>query len=128
MIDGVRFLGDGSPLSELAGTNGNVLGNAKLVIADAGKTLPAAQTDLVSVYQNPTSDLLNIEYLMENDGMFNAELVSMSGVVLSKIDKTFNNAGLSKVTMSLRDIPNGAYMLKVVCGENHQTKKVILTR
>ena len=124
----IRFELNDSPLSELADANGNVLGNAKLVIADAGKTLRATQTDLVSVYPNPTSDLLNIEYLMNNDGMFNAELVSMSGIVLTKIDKSFVSAGLNKVTMDLRDIPNGAYMLKVFCGENHQTTKVIVTR
>jgi hypothetical protein len=45
-----------------------------------------------------------------------------------RTDKTSSTAGLNKTTMNLRELPNGAYLLKAVCGESVKTVKVIVNR
>jgi hypothetical protein len=50
------------------------------------------------------------------------------GVVVMRTDKTNSPSGLNKTTMNLRELPNGAYQLKAVCGESRQTTKVIVNR
>jgi hypothetical protein len=60
--------------------------------------------------------------------MFSAELLNPQGVVVMRTDKTSSPAGLNKTTMNLRELPNGAYLMKAVCGENMKTVKVIVNR
>ena len=83
---------------------------------------------LVSVYPNPVSDILNIEYQMDKDGMFKAELVTLQGMVILSSGKADCRAGMNKAAMNLTDIPNGAYLLRVICGENQQNTKVVVYR
>jgi hypothetical protein len=125
----IRFSLNESPISELADAEGNVIDGAKLTIADAGHLSPVTRhEDFLSVYPNPVSEVLSIEYLMESDGMFIAELMNTQGVVVMRTDKTRSPAGLHKTTLNLRELPNGAYLLRAVCGENSKTVKVIVNR
>jgi hypothetical protein len=125
----IRFTLNEDPISELADAYGNVIDGAKLTIADAGHASPVTRhEEMLSVYPNPVSEVLSIEYLMESDGMFSAELMNPQGVVVMRTDKTNSPAGLNKTTMNLRELPNGAYLLKAVCGENSKTVKVIVNR
>ncbi|MEI6434285.1 MAG: T9SS type A sorting domain-containing protein, partial [Bacteroidota bacterium] len=79
-------------------------------------------------YPNPTSDIINIEYLMEQDGTFTAELVNLTGVVVAKTDRISSKAGMNKATMNLWDLPNGAYILKVTVGDQTGVRKVVVNR
>jgi hypothetical protein len=125
----IRFTLNDSPLSELADAEGNVIDGAKLAIADAGHPSPVTRhEDLLSVYPNPVSGVLSIEYQMETGGLFSAELMNPQGVVVMRTDKTNSPSGLNKTTMNLRELPNGAYLLKAVCGESSKTVKVIVNR
>ena len=129
----IRFMLNESPMSELADGEGNVIDNVKLAMPDAGangKTVnwQSGKTGLVSVYPNPVSDILNIEYLMETHGIFKAELVTLQGVVIRSMAKEDSKAGEDQATMNLMDIPNGAYLLRVICGENQQNTKVVVFR
>ncbi|MCX6277475.1 MAG: hypothetical protein NT004_05200, partial [Bacteroidetes bacterium] len=54
-----RFTLNPNPLSELADGDGNVIGNAILTIADAGNASSVAHNNMVTIYPNPTSDILN---------------------------------------------------------------------
>ena len=82
---------------------------------------------LVSVYPNPASRILNIEYVMDKSGDFAAELVSLQGQTVGKITSTCN-AGQHKTTMNVQDLPNGAYMLKMHFGEQTEVRKVVINR
>jgi hypothetical protein len=125
----IRFTLNDNPISELADAEGNVIDGAKLAIADAGHASPVTRhEEMLSVYPNPVSEVISIEYLMETEGMFSAELLNPQGVVVMRTDKTSSPAGLNKTTMNLRELPNGAYLMKAVCGENMKTVKVIVNR
>jgi hypothetical protein len=118
---------DRNPLSELADGNGNVIERAKLVIADAGHG-QTGFTSMLSVFPNPASGEMNIEFLMEKAGEFRANIVNLQGVVVLKFSKPDCPPGLHKVTIDLSDLPNGAYMLKAVCGDQPQISKVVVNR
>jgi hypothetical protein len=123
----MQFTLNESPLSELADGNGNVIDDAKLTVVDASPLL-IAHSPLISVYPNPVKDILHIEYLMETDGTYNAELFSLQGVVLIKSSPSAGKAGLNKAALNLRDLPNGAYMLKASFGNYQKVTKVIVNR
>ena len=122
----IRFTLNDNPLSELANGDGNVVFGAKLLIPDAGQLLNI-HNSLVSVYPNPASRILNIEYVMDKSGDFAAELVSLQGQTVGKITSTCN-AGQHKTTMNVQDLPNGAYMLKMHFGEQTEVRKVVINR
>jgi hypothetical protein len=126
-VSSIRFTLNPNPLSELADGNGNVIDDAKLTVADASPLL-IAHSPLISVYPNPVKDILHIEYLMETDGTYNAELFSLQGVVLIKSSPSAGKAGLNKAALNLRDLPNGAYMLKASFGNYQKVTKVIVNR
>lgn len=82
----------------------------------------------MSVYPNPAKDVLHIEYLVESEGMFEAQLVNLHGVILTPAVNAGSKAGLNKVTMNLVDVPNGLYLLKSVYGDQQMTLKVVVNR
>ena len=54
--------------------------------------------------------------------------MNMSGVLIAKTGKTDAKAGMNKAVMNLQDLPNGAYFLRVNCGDQQQIKKVIINK
>ena len=55
-------------------------------------------------------------------------MFTMQGVIIR--NKNINDAipGLNKTTLDLRDLPNGVYMLTVVCSDGQQIVKVVVNR
>jgi hypothetical protein len=122
-----------NPLSELADGEGNVINNAKLSVADAKVKLENSNgknqdEGMVSVYPNPVTNNLNIEYIMEQDGLFSAELLTLQGVVVQKSNPLNSKTGFNKTMIRIHEIPNGAYLLKVNIGNTRETTKVIVNR
>jgi hypothetical protein len=54
--------------------------------------------------------------------------VNLTSVVVAKTYKEDNKAGLNKMIMNLRNVPNGAYMLKVILEDQAELRKVIVNR
>ncbi|MEI6436811.1 MAG: T9SS type A sorting domain-containing protein, partial [Bacteroidota bacterium] len=136
----IRFTLNPNPLSELADGDGNVIGNAKLVIADAGFKVQGSRFEGeagVVLYPNPAKDVLNVEFVIGNDigntvvgtchGM-SLQMFTMQGILVSTRDFSEIKPGLNKTTMDLRDLPNGTYMLKVTIGDNTEVTKVVVNR
>jgi hypothetical protein len=124
----IHFSLNDNPLSELADGDGNVIYNAILSVADAGIASSVRQNNMVRIYPNPASDLLSIEYIMEQEGTCSAELMNLTGVVVAKITTDDSKAGLNKMIMNLSDVPNGAYMLNVILEDHTEVLKVIVNR
>ena len=139
----IRFTLNESPLSELADGDGNVIGNAKLSVAEAkfkGQKAEGKRQNegLISVYPNPAKDVLNVEIVTGDDannaaavgtchGM-SIDMFTMQGVLISTQTVQELKPGLNRTTLDLRDLPNGAYMLKVAIGNQMEMKKVIVNR
>jgi hypothetical protein len=118
---------DQNPLSELADGEGMVIDGVKLAIADpvSGNT---ASAGALSIFPNPASGEMNIEFVMEKAGEFHADLVNLQGVVVLKTSKAGCRAGLNKIKVDLSDLANGTYLLKATLGDQQQTTKVIVNR
>ncbi len=87
----------------------------------------------VVVYPNPVKDVLNVEFMIDNINMManhamSLEIVTMHGGVVVKQNVNDILTGMNKTTMDLRDLPNGAYLLKVEGGEIHRVIKVVVNR
>ena len=87
----------------------------------------------VVVYPNPARDFLNVEFVIGNvdSGTYHGmdlQLVTMQGIVVAKQTVPDTKTGMNRTTMDLRDLPNGAYLLKVDGGEIHQVIKVVVNR
>jgi hypothetical protein len=87
----------------------------------------------VVVYPNPAKDFLNVEFVMDDTDARTAhcmsmELVTLQGIVVAKQTVPDTRTGLNKTTMDLRNLPNGAYMLKVTVGDKSEIKKVIVNK
>jgi hypothetical protein len=131
----ISFALNDNPLSELADGNGNVIYDAKLSMPDAilnGEMVRWRNGEIVC-YPNPVKDMLNVEFVTSNvdaktgDAM-NLLLVTMQGVVVAKQNVADIKTGLNKTTMDLRDLPNGAYLLKVYYEDQVVVRKVIVNR
>ena len=122
-----------SPLSELADGEGNVLQDARLSIVDAGFKVQGSRFNVeagsVVVYPNPAKDILNVEFVNGDDNdAVTLQLVTMQGIVVSIQNVPDLKPGFNKATLDLRDLTNGAYMLKVMVGDKSETKKVIVNK
>jgi hypothetical protein len=133
----IRFTLNNSPLSELADGNGNVLQDARLSVADAGEKVQGSRFKVeaanVVVYPNPAKEVLNVEFVIDNvDGKtchdMSLQLFTMQGVVVAKQNVADIKTGLNKIMMDLRDLPNGAYLLKVFYEDEVEVRKVIVNR
>jgi hypothetical protein len=123
----IRFSLNDNPLSELADGDGNVISGAKLTMPDAS-LLPIAPYSSFIVYPNPTKEVLNVEFLMENAGSANIKLVTMHGVTVSVMTIPDAKSGINTTTMDVGKLPNGAYLLRVEAGELLKTMMVIVNR
>jgi hypothetical protein len=94
---------------------------------------------LINVYPNPATDVLNVEFVVGNAvnsadgtvGIFHGisiQMLTIQGVLFSTQNVPDLKPGLNKTTLNLRDLPNGAYMLKVTIGDKSEIKKVVVNR
>jgi hypothetical protein len=129
----IRFTLNDDPLSELADGNGNVLYDARLSVADAGFKVQGSRFEReagVVIFPNPVKDVLNVEFVAGNavNNNVTMQLVTMQGIFVLTQNVPGIKPGFNKATLHLRDLPNGAYMLKVSCGDKSEIKKVIVNK
>jgi hypothetical protein len=134
----ISFALNDNPLSELADGDGNVLYDAKLTIPDAkanGEMVKwrNGENGSISVYPNPAKDVLNVEFVIDDNNVgishgMSLQLVTLQGIVVARQNLPDVRAGLNKTTMGVSKLPNGAYFLRVESGEVFKTVMVIVNR
>ena len=128
----IHFSLNEDPISELADGEGNVLYDARLSVADAGFKVQGSRFKVeaasVVVYPNPAKDLLNVEFVMENNGPADLQLVTMQGITVSIMTLADAKPGLNKAMLDVSHLPNGAYILRVTGEGILETVMVIVNR
>ena len=122
----IRFTLNDSQLNELADADGNILSDVALSIPDAA-TSPASRSSVLTVYPNPASQFVNIEYQMGRDGKFEASLQTIQGVTVSGIN-TDSKAGPNKISLDISNLPAGAYILRMNFDEQTEIRKIVVNR
>jgi len=82
-----------------------------------------------SVYPNPTSDFIKIEYVSEKTANYNIEIYNLLGELIKQIPATSNNLGVLSKTIDLKSFNNGNYFIKLL-SENQiiAVEKIILLK
>ena len=82
-----------------------------------------------SIFPNPTSGFVTINYTLHVDAPICIELFNLFGQRLRYILPPQNkNAGVYSVQTSVSDLGVGAYVIKVTCGEQSETKQLIIDK
>jgi alpha-tubulin suppressor-like RCC1 family protein len=78
----------------------------------------------ISVYPNPTNNLVNIDYTLDNSSNVVLRLTNIQGQLITEI-KTEKSSGLNTDTLDLSSQSSGMYFLTITSGSNTFTTKVV---
>lgn len=85
-----------------------------------------APEKMFSVYPNPVSDLLTIEYKANNEKLISIEIFSISGTLVEKYNPQQNAKNSHyHISMNMKAYQNGVYIYKVFTETQTYTGKII---
>ena len=119
-------------LNELADGDGNVIENGVLVMPDAASNSEIAkwrnsENGIISVYPNPVSSILHLDFLLGASTEYSAELINMQGVAVVKTSAN-GKVDSNSVTMDVGKLPNGTYAIKMTFCDKTEIRKVIIQK
>jgi len=79
----------------------------------------------ISVYPNPASDELTINYQLEKSAVVNIYLIDLQGKQHVVLHNETNAMGIQTESMDISHLPPGVYFLRLQAGNNVVTKKII---
>ncbi len=78
----------------------------------------------ITMYPNPTSDWLQLYHRSNNDHPIDVSIIDLMGHSIQQ--KSFpSQVGQSVVSIDLRQIPNGLYLIRVRSGDQVSTKRIV---
>lgn len=105
----------------------NVLGcstvSAVFAVNDVGVS-EYEKVILLSIYPNPTSNDLTMEYLLQKPENVKINLMNIAGQIIYA-EQINALAGKNKMTISLAEYTAGIYYLQIITNENLVTKKLV---
>ena len=81
---------------------------------------------LLNVYPNPASEVLNVNYELLHAGNVQLSLRNLLGQKVKILQDGLKAAGIHKVTLNVSDLTKGVYMLEVAADEQVITQKVLI--
>jgi len=79
----------------------------------------------ISVYPNPASDELTINYQLKKSAVVNIYLIDLQGKQHMVLHKEANAMGIQTESMNISHLPPGVYFLRLQSGNDVVTKKVV---
>jgi len=79
----------------------------------------------ISVYPNPASDELTINYQLKKSAVVNINLIDLQGKQHMALNKEANAMGIQTESMNISHLPPGVYFLRLQSGNDVVTKKVV---
>ncbi len=117
--------------SEMADRMGTVYSGIRLIVP-AGNSGSAgfnsAGSENLTVYPNPVRERLNLEFPMESDGSFSAEVQTMEGTTVIATGSRELQAGWQKEAIDMTSLTNGVYLLKLSVGDRVIVRKIVVNR
>jgi hypothetical protein len=81
----------------------------------------------IDVYPNPTSGIINIQFIGRSGGQVKVEVYNSTGQVV--LNETFNSAHREKIwQMDLTFLRDGTYWLRALSDKTQTVEQVILIR
>jgi hypothetical protein len=126
-IAGSNFLAKISTLSNCAGNpnaGGNSNGGEITVTWDETQTTITPVTS--KIYPNPTSGIVNIEYILSDENeKFNISVTNSNGQLLQTLSNLSNQIGINKTQFDLSSYTEGIYFIQIRIGNKIETAKII---
>ncbi|WP_441656234.1 PA14 domain-containing protein [Fibrella arboris] len=94
-------------------------GSARLAVADESVIQQS------TVYPVPARDELTIRYISQQAGTATVQMISTAGMSVLQADHTVT-AGENRLTLPVRELTRGFYILKLTQGDQQRTWKVLL--
>jgi pectinesterase len=79
----------------------------------------------ISVYPNPASDKLTINYQLKKSAVVNIYLIDLQGKQHIVLHKETNAMGIQTESMDISELPPGIYFLRLQAGNDVVTKKIV---
>jgi len=79
----------------------------------------------ISVYPNPASDELTVNYQLEKSAVVNIYLIDLQGKQHMVLNKETNATGIQTESLNISHLPPGVYFLRLQAGNEVVTKKVV---
>ena len=84
----------------------------------------ASQSIKTTVYPNPTSDIVNIDFTLENSSNVVIQVMNIQGQLINQI-KIYNTIGFQSTKLNLSNQPSGMYFVTIKSDTEKFTTKVI---
>jgi hypothetical protein len=120
-----RFDLSGIVASELADPDGNIIGDALLMMPVASAKGSFMDARAISVYPNPAGSEVVVGLSVEKDGWVDYEILSITGRMILKTGE-MAGPGYNETRWKLDDLPNGVYLVRVTTTAEQIIKKLIV--
>jgi hypothetical protein len=92
-----------------------------------GSTYQNSQEEKLSVYPNPASDQLKIDFLSDGNILLDIEVIDLTGKVVLKYEGRVNiEQDIFKAELDISSLQRGVYFVKLKQGERIYSKKLMV--
>lgn len=109
---------------------GAALGELDLTSLITSNSLVVEQRilDKVVAYPNPTDKQLNLAFELYESASVSIQLLDVEGKVAQRFPSETLSAGKQILDLSIDAIPTGIYFLRIKCGQQKYTKRIVIAR
>lgn len=84
--------------------------------------------ELATVYPNPATDIIHIDYAIPESADVVVRLLDISGKTVALIDEGSQTRGVHFASVDMRDLGTGIYMLSIEMGTYSEVHKVVVAK
>ncbi len=84
-----------------------------------------SESQIINLYPNPTSDLINIEFQLNNPETVSLTIYNLQGKTIATPTIGDKGQGKHKVTISTAHLPKGIYLVRMNVGKEIITRKIV---
>lgn len=82
-------------------------------------------TQDISIYPNPASDVIFVDFNLENSSPVSIEIVDLSGKLLKTFE--FENILSDRINMNVRDLNHGVYFMNIRTEEGFTSERIVIS-
>jgi len=95
--------------------------------AEADPAEEMAEENILKLYPNPASNLLNVEFNSPAEGAVTMHMLDMTGRLQKQVEMRAA-VGENLFNISLENLPDGLYLFVIVQGDYREMKKIVINR
>jgi len=94
--------------------------------ATATSTKSASQLIILSVYPNPTSDVIYVQLGLLNEAIYQVSLIDMQGKLVKSMLNTKSDSGIFNLGLDVKDVAPGNYVLTFESNQQKDSRKIVI--